>query len=103
MVFGLVVTDRAYAPHATELLMAAVARGWDARCFLTDTGVLLLRDDAFVAYARSRPGSVASCKHSLDVYVPGGLDLAALDGAIVIGSQFQGARLATSASAMLVL
>lgn len=103
MVFGLVVTDRAYAPHATELLRAAVARGWDARCFLTDTGVLLLRDDAFAAYAQSRPGSVASCKHSLALYAPDAMAAAALDGAVVIGSQFQGARLAASASAMLVL
>ena len=103
MLFGLVVTDRAYAPHATELLRAAVARGWDARCFLTDTGVLLLQDEAFVAYARSRPGSVASCKHSIELHVPEGLDEAVLGGAVVIGGQFQGARLASAASAMLVL
>ncbi len=103
MLFGLVVTDRAYAAHATALLRAAVARGWDARCFLTDTGVLLLRDEAFVAHARSRPGTVASCKHSIELHAPEGLDLAALGGAVVIGGQFQGARLASAATAMLVL
>lgn len=103
MLFGLVVTDRAYAAHATELLSAAAARGWDVRCFLTDTGVLLLQDSAFVAYARSRPGSVASCKHSIELHVPEGLDLSTLDGAVIIGGQFQGARLASAASAMLVL
>jgi hypothetical protein len=103
MLFGLVVTDRAYAAHATELLAAAVARGWDARCFLTDTGVLLLRDEAFVACARRRPGTVAACKHSIELHAPEGLDLAPLDGAVVIGGQFQGARLAAAATAMLVL
>jgi hypothetical protein len=46
---------------------------------------------------------VASCKHSIELHVPEGLDLSALDGAVVIGGQFQGARLASAATAMLVL
>jgi len=103
MQFGLVVTDHRYGPHATALLSAAAARGWDARCFLTDTGVLLLRDEAFLAHARSRPGSVASCKHSIDHHAPDSIDLAALTGTVVVGGQYQGARLAGSADVLLVL
>lgn len=103
MQFGLVVTDQAYAAHATALLAGACARGWDARCFLTDTGVLLLRDQAFAAHARSRPGSVASCKHSMDHHAPQGMDLSSLQGAVVVGGQYQGAKLAAAADVVLVL
>lgn len=103
MQFGLVVTDRAYAAHATALLAGAAARGWGARCFLTDTGVLLLRDEAFAAHARRHPGSVASCKHSMDHHAPDGIDLSALAGAVVIGGQYQGAKLADAADVVLVL
>lgn len=39
----------------------------------------------------------------LGLLAPEGLDLSVLDGAVVIGGQFQGARLASAASAMLVL
>lgn len=103
MHFGLVVTDSAYASHATALLAGAAARGWDVRCFLTDTGVLLLRDEGFTAHARAHPGSVASCKHSMDHHAPEGMDLSALQGAVVIGGQYQGAKLAGAADVVLVL
>lgn len=103
MLFGLVVTDAAYVVQATELLTAATARGWDARCFLTDTGVLLLQDEAFVDHARRTPGSVASCKHSIDLHASQTLDLSTLAGSVVIGGQFQGARLASVADVLLVL
>jgi hypothetical protein len=46
---------------------------------------------------------VASCNHSIELHVPEGLDQSVLGGAVVIGGQFQGARLASAASAMLVL
>lgn len=103
MQLGLVLTDQAYGAHATQLLRGAAARGWDVRCFLTDTAVLLLRDEAFLAYARSRPGSVASCKHSIEQHAADTIDLPALSGTVVVGSQYQGARLADSAAVLLVL
>ncbi len=102
MLMGLVVTDRRDAAHAAGLLAQAAARGWDARCFLTDTGVCLLGDDAFVAQARARPLSVSVCKHSLDHFMPA-FDLAPLAGVVVVGGQFQGAKLANAAQSLLVL
>ena len=86
----------------TEDVPVALRRN-DSNIISVHNGVLLLQDPAFGAHARSRPGSVASCKHSIELHVPEGLDLSALDGAVVIGGQFQGARLASAATAMLVL
>lgn len=102
MLFGLVVTDRRHAAHAAGVLGAAAARGWDARCFLTDSGVCLLDDEAFMAHARAHPLSVAVCRHSVDHLLPG-RDLAAWTKLVVMGSQFQGAKLAQTAQALLVL
>ncbi|MFO1268115.1 MAG: hypothetical protein U1F25_19700 [Rubrivivax sp.] len=102
MRFGLILTDQRNAAHAAGVLAAAAARGWDARCFLTDSGVLALGDEGFVALARARPKTVAACKHSLDHLLPG-FDAAPLADAVVIGSQFQGAKLAQAADALLVL
>jgi len=102
MQLGLVVTDRRHAAQAARLLAGAAARGWDARCFLTDSGVCLLEDPAFMAEARARPRSVAVCRHSVDALLPG-CDVAALSQVVVMGSQFQGAKLAQSAQALLVL
>ncbi|MBK9134061.1 MAG: hypothetical protein IPM15_06850 [Betaproteobacteria bacterium] len=102
MLFGLVVTDRRHAAAAAGLLAGAAARGWEARCFLTDTGVQLLDDEAFMAEARARPLSVAVCRHSVDHLMPD-CDIAALGKVVVMGSQFQGAKLAQNAQALLVL
>lgn len=103
MLFGLVITHQRFAAHAVGLLEAAVARGWDTRCFLTDSGVLLLGHAGFMAHARTRPNSVASCKHSIDHLAGDLLDLPSLAGVVVVGGQFQGAKLAQSADAVLVL
>ncbi len=103
MLFGLVVTHQRYAAHAVGLLDAAVERGWDTRCFLTDSGVLLLGDDAFLAHARARPQTVASCKHSIELLAGDRLDLPSLAGVVVVGGQFQGAKLAQTADAVVVL
>ena len=102
MQFGLIVTDRRHAGHAAELLARASDRGWEARCFLTDSGVCLLDDERFMAQARARPLSVAVCRHSVDHLLPHA-DVAALKSVVVMGSQFQGAKLAQAAEALLVL
>ena len=102
MQFGLVVTDRRHAAHAAALLAGAAARGWDARCFLTDSGVCLLEDEHFMEQARARPLAVAVCRHSVDELLPG-CDVAALAKVVVMGSQFQGAKLVKSAGVLLVL
>lgn len=102
MQLGLIVTDRRHVAHATGLLARAAGRGWDVRCFLTDSGVRLLEDGGFLAQAQARPLSVAACRHSIDDLMPG-CDIDALKPFVVMGSQFQGAKLAQSAQALLVL
>jgi len=102
MLFGLVVTDKRHAAHAAGLLQSASARGWEARCFLTDSGVCLVQDEAFMAQARQRPLSVSVCKHSMEHFLPD-LDAKPLAAWLVMGGQFQGAKLAQAAQSLLVL
>ena len=102
MQFGLVVTDKRHAAHAAGLIAASVRRGWDARCFLTDTGVCLVQDEGFMALARERPQSVAVCKHSLDHFLPE-VDSKNLSAWLVVGGQYQGAKLAQSSQTVMVL
>lgn len=45
---------------------------------------------------------MAVCRHSVDELLPG-CDVAALAKVVVMGSQFQGAKLAKSAGVLLVL
>lgn len=102
MILGLVVTDRQHAGTATDLLAQAADRGWELRCFLTDSGVWLVNDAGFMARARQRPLSVAVCKHSLDHFIPD-FDVATLAQVVVVGGQFQGAKLAQAAQSIVVL
>ncbi|ODU40758.1 MAG: hypothetical protein ABS92_11965 [Thiobacillus sp. SCN 63-374] len=51
MQLGIVITDERHLAHANGLLDAALARGWDPQCFLTDSGVKLLADVGFVGRA----------------------------------------------------
>ena len=102
MRIGIVVTDQAYRSHAMGLMDGAVARGWDFRCFLTDTGVNLLADADFVERARKHPNSVSLCEHSADRYAAGKYDVNALSGIVVVGGQYQDAELVRKCDKVLV-
>ena len=102
MLVGIVVTDHGFLAHAIGLLDAAAARGWDTLCFLTDTGVNLLADPAFVERARARPNSVSLCEHSVERYAAGKFDVQALDDVVVVGGQYQDAELAHKCDKVLV-
>ncbi len=102
MRIGIVVTDAAYRAEANGLIDAARARGWEAECFLTDTGVLLLADADFVARAQARPGLVSVCEHSIAHFGAGAIDQAALADDVVIGGQYQDAELVLRCDRVLV-
>ncbi len=68
MRLGIVVTDIAYLTAVTRLIDAIRARDWQAECFLTDTGVMLLADTGFVTRAKAVRNSVAVCEHSAERY-----------------------------------
>lgn len=102
MKLGIVVTDADYLPIATGLIDAARAREWETKCFLTDTGVMLLADAGFVERAQARPNSVALCEHSAKKYAGGAFDISALADRIVVGGQTQNAELARLCDKVLV-
>ncbi len=64
MQFGVVVTTEEFGPYAAKLLSAAVDRGWECRCFLTDTGVRLLADDTFKELVQSGKLKAGVCELS---------------------------------------
>ncbi len=102
MRLGIVTTDATYANEVAGLVNAARERGWEAECFLTDTGVMLLADHAFIALARAMPGSVAVCEHSVERYARDAYDIQAHADAIVIGGQYQDAELVHRCDKILV-
>jgi hypothetical protein len=89
MKLGIVVTDDAYLNTVNDLIDAIRGRGWEAECFLTDTGVMALADVGFVRRAKMVPGSVSVCEHSVELYGHGNIDLAALSVDIIVGGQYQ--------------
>lgn len=102
MQLGIVITDESNLPHATALLDAAAARGWETLSFLTDSGVNLLADAGFVERARARPNSVTLCEHSAGHYATGRFDLNALADFVVVGGQYQDAELVRKCDKVLV-
>lgn len=102
MRLGIVVTDAVYLPVANGLIDAARARDWQAECFLTDTGVMLLADEGFVRRARAVPSSVSVCEHSIERYADGVFDAGALADTVVIGGQYQDAELVRRCDKVLV-
>lgn len=102
MRLGIVITDVAFAAHASALLDAARARGWAPQCFLTDTGVSLLADAGFLERARAHPETVTVCEHSVELHAHGRFTREALAGPIVFGGQYQNAQLAHLCDQVLV-
>ncbi len=102
MRLGIVATDAAYASEVAGLVEAARHRGWQAECFLTDTGVMLLADETFLALARACPGSVSVCEHSVERYAQGAYDIQSLADDIVVGGQYQDAELVRRCDKVLV-
>lgn len=102
MQLGIVITDERHLAHANGLLDAALARGWDPQCFLTDSGVKLLADVGFVGRARARPNSVSLCEHSAERYAEGRFDLNSLADFVIVGGQYQDAELVKKCDKVLV-
>lgn len=103
MRLGIVVTDEGFLAHVIGLIDAAVERSWEVDLFLTDTGVNLLAASTFVERARTRPKSVSICRHSAEHFGAGWIDLQALADVIVVGGQYQDAKLVRVCDQVLVL
>lgn len=98
MLLGLVAASDAEEQHLVGLASAAVRRGWQVRCFLTDCGVRLARSVALMELAGNGAIQLTVCEHSWEMYGSG-----SVAAGISLGSQFQNAELAHVCDRVIVL
>ncbi|HYA39442.1 MAG TPA: hypothetical protein VEI74_14335 [Candidatus Methylomirabilis sp.] len=98
MHLGIVATSESAEDHVVGLARAAVARGWQCRCFLTDTGVKLLHSARLLELARTGKLRVDACEHSWHIHGSG----TAPEGAVMTG-QIKNAELAHECDKVIVL
>lgn len=101
MRFGIVVTDIHQADKAAGLMKEALARGWAVRCFLTDDGVNMLKDEGFMQLARNDRAHLSVCEHSVERFCQD-LDLESMKDVVVVGGQYQDAELVRNSDRVLV-
>lgn len=97
MKIGLVATDAGAAAHLLGLMRACVDRGWECRCFLTDSGTRLLQQGALLAMVRDGSVRVDVCEHAWS-----SLGLGPAPDGIKLRSQFQNAELARDCDRVVV-
>ena len=98
MYLGVVATNAATEDHVVGLASAAVARGWQCRCFLTDTGVKLLHSTPLLELVRTGKLRLDVCEHSWELYGSGAVP----DGVVMTG-QIKNAELAHECDKVIVL
>ncbi len=102
MNLGIVVTNESHGEQALGLLETAAERGWQLRCFLTDTGVKLFDDPRFIHFCQGDHW-VALCEMSLERYH---IDSSKVEDTlpdIIIGGQYQDAELVKNSDRVVVL
>lgn len=102
MNLGIVVTNESHGEVALGLLEEAATRGWQLRCFLSDTGVKLLDDSRFLDFCQGEHW-VALCELSLERYHIDSEKVLAVAPEIIIGGQYQDAELVKNSDRVLVL
>ena len=98
MYLGVVATNAGTEDHVVGLASAAVARGWQCRCFLTDTGVKLLHSTPLLELVRTGKLRLDVCEHSWELYGSGAVP----DGVVMTG-QIKNAELAHECDKVIVL
>jgi hypothetical protein len=68
---GIVATHQGAGAELAGLAAAAARRGWSCRCFLTDTGVLLLRAPGVLEAARAGTMRLDVCELSWERFGEG--------------------------------
>ena len=101
MKLGVVITNKKYGEIALELLKSASERGWQLRCFLSDSGVQLF-DQPTIAEYLSRGHWMAMCELSLDRYGIAHNQVSEKVPELIIGGQYQDAELVKNSDRILV-
>lgn len=102
MQLGIVITDESLGPDALAVMKASYARGWGNRCFLTDRGVLMLREEGFCQLMHEHELEVAVCELSMQRYAHPAPAEADLMAHVVVGGQYQNAQLVHNSDRVLV-
>lgn len=101
MKLGVVITNKKYGELALTLLKSASDRGWQLRCFLTDSGVQLFDQPAISEYINNGHW-MAMCEMSLDRYHIAHDQVASKVPDLIIGGQYQDAELVKNSDHVLV-
>ncbi|MBF0218063.1 MAG: hypothetical protein HQL49_00835 [Gammaproteobacteria bacterium] len=101
MRLGIVVTDINQAAQAQCVVKEALAYGWSLRCFLTENGVNMLKDDSFIGLARNHGLHLSVCEHSVARYCHE-LPLQEISDVVIVGGQYQDAELVRHSDRVLV-
>jgi hypothetical protein len=101
MRFGIVVTDSSQRQNVADLIAEALRRKWPVRCFLTDDGVNLVRDEAFMQLTGNGVIHLSLCELSVERNCKD-LDLEQFSGSLIVGGQYQNAELVRNSDQVLV-
>lgn len=102
MILGVVVTDYKHAKTAYQVMREALNRQWAVKVFLTDDGVLMIKDSEFLQMAKNEDAySPYICEHSAELYCKD-VDLGEIEEFVVVGGQYQNAELVHNSERVLV-
>lgn len=101
MQLGIVVTDTSQSNTASCLIEEALGRDWSVRCFLTDDGANMLKNEHFISLANNPALHLSVCEHSAALHCKD-LNLREMNSAVVVGGQYQDAELVRNSELVLV-
>jgi hypothetical protein len=101
MKLGVVITDIRQSQIALETMQEALQRMWEVRCFLTEDGVNMVKNDGFITMAGNELAHFSMCEHSAERYCQD-VDLEAFGDDIIVGGQYQNAELVHNTDHVLV-
>jgi len=102
MILGVVVTDYRHAKTACQVMREALNLKWTVNVFLTDDGVLMIKDRQFLDMAKNKDAYFPfMCEHSAERFCKD-VDLTELEEFVVIGGQYQNAELVHNSERVLV-
>jgi len=102
MILGVIVTDYSQAKTACMVMREALNRHWVVKVFLTDDGVLMIKDNEFLDMAKNEDAHFTfMCEHSAARYC-NDVDLSELEDFVVVGGQYQNAELVHNSERVLV-
>jgi hypothetical protein len=101
MKLGIVLTNEDHGEIVLGLLETAAARDWQLRCFLSDTGVNLVKNPRLAHFCQSGHW-VALCELSLERYHINTDEVLHKMPDIIIGGQYQDAELVKNSDKVLV-